>query len=143
MCLNLFNNNAVDGCPIAVRGIGVRIYLPDGATLDPLIFVRNISGGGIDTAASCSRTGAVTLFDRTCKFPNDILRNGETWMFSSAGACSMPPLTVPPQSFFTIPRLELSMPVPSGRPMDVTVYYECAGSCDPELLGATYRVTTP
>ena len=65
-------------------------------------------------------------------------------MFTDYSDCSKPYLSADPQQFFWISKIQTEDDYPSGRPMDVTVFYECMGDCATGTTdSASFSLTTP
>jgi len=147
LCLHFKNNNKADtGCPMRIIGMQVAIYDALGLNLDTSdgAKIKKIEGGGVSAVPDCTSDNKVRIFEDKCKSPEAILNNNELWKFQDVSSCLAPYLDVGPQEYFHLPKVEFSANYPNDRPMDITIYFECNGDCNTEVVDhATFRVRTP
>jgi len=143
LCLRIRNANPPTGCALRPTGIAVTVYRSDGVTPDNIFRMERIEGGAIDSAPNCSTTGKVTLFTSACN-GNAFLANGQRWNFTSANGCSVAPRSARPGEYFVFNLLDSTAAIAgTGRPLDVTLYYQCEGPCPTTPTSRTFRLRAP
>lgn len=151
LCIDIQNKTLAGGCDVSVTGVKFAVYQTDGVTLDDTFKIKSIKGGGNNAATgTCSNANEVQLFKDRCLTPNRKLNNDEQWSFALVpGECALPqgpPNPVDPQQYFVLDKVEFETNIAGLSPkrrFDVTVYFQCAGSCSGSVQSKTFILQTP
>jgi hypothetical protein len=149
MCLSVKNNGELGGCPQNITGVRLKLYDANGIDSDHSPTIDRIRGGYVGMATDCGAKGDVNLFQSKCHSNLD-LGMEERWdfmVFDDGGKggpqCDLPPSEVLPGEHFTFKEIRWTTAPTSGRNFDMTLFYDCTGSCGSAPSQKTFSLVVP
>lgn len=145
MCLSVKNIGEAGGCPQNITGVRFKLYAANEIDVDNSFTVESVKGAGIANAHECGGKGdgSVTLFQGKCNSNND-LGMEDRWDFIDAGKdCKLPPSDVQPGEHFVFKEIKWPAAPPFRRKLDMTVFFECNGTCSGSESSKTFKLIVP